>query len=190
MSEFRKGLFFSPDEDGAGSEKTGDEKKGEEKGEVLEWEAWHGALPEDAQKLVAGHVSGLKTALATERDARGTAEKDLRDVAKELEKGSETQKKVLKLADEVAAGNLKADFYDAAHKVGVSNLSLAFIVAEKEGLFDKRGNANFDKLKEIYPELFGKKKVPDGNQGDGTGSGPPKNKQDMNAYIRKKSGRR
>ena len=189
MSEFRKGLFFSPDDGGAGGEKPDEKPNGEEKGDALEWDTWHGALPEDAQKLVAGHVDGLKTALASERDARGTAEKDLRDVAGELEKGSDAQKKVLKLADEVAAGNLKADFYEDAHKVGVTNLSLAFIVAEKEGLFDKRGNANFDKLKEIYPELFGKKEIPDGSAGDGTGGTLPSGKVDMNYLIRKKAGR-
>ena len=108
MSEFRKSLFYSPDADGAGNGKP--EEKGKQEGEVLEWDAWHKALPEDAQELVKGHVSGLKTALASERDARTTAEKDLRDVAGELEKGSDAQKKVLDLADDVAAGNIKIAF--------------------------------------------------------------------------------
>ena len=188
MSEFRKVLFYSPDEDGAGSEKPAEKPEGDQ-GEVLEWDTWHEALPEDAQELVAGHVSGLKTALKSERDARNTAEKDLRDVAGELEKGSEAQKKVLKLADDVAAGNVKTDFYEEAHEAGVSNLKLAFVVAKEDGLFDKRGNANFTKLKESYPELFTRKKVADGNAGEGTGSGPPKGKIDMNALIRAKAGR-
>ena len=189
MSEFRKGLFYSPEKDGDGGEKPEEKPAEDKKDDVLEWDTWHKALPEDAQELVAGHVSGLKTALASERDARDTAEKDLRDVAGKLEKGSEAQKEVLRLADAVADGNTKIDFYEDAQKAGVSNLKLAFVVAKEEGLFDKRGNANFTKLKEIYPELFGKKKVPDGTAGDGTGTGLPGEKVDMNTLIRKKAGR-
>ncbi|GAF82533.1 unnamed protein product, partial [marine sediment metagenome] len=116
--------------------------------------------------------------------ARKTAEKDLRDVAKKLEEGSEAQKEVLKLADDVATGTRKADFYEEAHKAGVSNLKLAFLVASDEGLFDKRGNANFDKLKEGFPELFGKKKIIDPNAGDGTGKTPDGTKAGMNEFIR------
>lgn len=187
MSEFRKGLFYSPDDDGAGSEKPAE--KEEPKGDVLEWDAWHDALPEEAQKLVATRESGLKTALASERDARSTAEKDLRDVAGELEKGSDAQKKVLKLADDVASGTIKTDFYEEAHDAGVTNLKLAFVVAKEEELFDKRGNANFTKLKESFPELFGKKQVADGNAGEGTGSGQVKGKVTMNELIRAKAGR-
>lgn len=187
MSEFRKVLFYSPDDDGDGPPKETPPE--EPKGDALEWDTWHEALPEDVQKLVAGHVSGLKTALASERDARSSAEKDLRDVAGKLDKGSEAQKEVLRLADDVAAGNVKTDFYEDAHDAGVTNLKLAFVVAKEDGLFDKRGNANFTKLKEAYPELFGKKIVPDGSAGDGTGSDPPKGKVDMNALIRAKAGR-
>jgi len=190
MSEFRKGLFYSPDDDGAGSEKPDEKPKGDQESAALEWDTWHGALPENAQKLVAEHESGLKTALATERDSRKDAEKDLRDAAAEMEKGSDAQKKVLKLADDVAAGNLKADFYDDAHKAGVSNLSLAYLAAKENDLFDKRGNVDFTKMKESYPELFGKKTAPDGNAGEGTGGGLPKKKQDMNAAIRRMAGRK
>ena len=191
MNELKKGLYFSPEKpDGNGN--GGEEKPAakDKKETPLEWDAFHGSLSKEAQKLISDHESGLKTALNTERDARSDAEADLRKVAKDLKEGGEAQKKVLKLADDVAAGNQKADFYDDAHKAGVSNLKLAFVVTKEEGLFDKRGNANFDKLKEIYPELFGKKKIPDGTAGDGTGSGPPSKKKDMNAAIRAMAGRR
>ena len=187
MDMFKKGLYYSPaDDKPEGDKPTGDEKPAAKpvKAEELKWETWHDALPEPAKKLVSDHVSGLKTALASERDARGTAEEDLRKVAADLEKGSDAQKKVLKLADEVAAGNTKADFYEDAHKAGVSNLKLAFHVATNEDLFDKRGIVDFEKLKKDYPELFGKKKVPDGSAGDGTGSGLPKGSEGMNEYIR------
>ena len=194
MNELRKGLFFSPaNDDGANGKDDAEETKKTSKKEEetpLEWDAFHGSLPKEAQTLIATHESGLKTALDTERDARGKLEEKARKVAGKLEKGSEAQKEVLKLADDVAAGNQKADFYEDAHKNGVSNLPLAYHVATKEDLFDKRGNVDFDKLKKDYPELFGKKKVADGSAGEGTGGGLPGKKKDMNAAIRAMAGKK
>jgi len=186
LSNLWSSVFYSPDDkDGGGN---GDDKQADDKdkgkGEALAWKPWHDALPKEAQELIATRESGLKTALDSERDARKTAEKDLRDVAKKLEEGSDAQKEVLKLADDVADGTRKADFYEEAHKAGVSNLKLAFLVATDEGLFDKRGNANFDKLKEGFPELFGKKKIIDPNAGDGTGRELDGKKGGMNEFIR------
>ena len=140
---------------------AGKEVQPKEEPKSLEWKPWHDALPKEAQELVAEREKGLKSALDSERDARKTAEKDLRDVAKKLEEGSEAQQEVLKLADQVAEGTTKADFYEEAHKAGVSNLKLAYHVATTEDLFDKRGAVNFDKMKEAYPELFGKKQDPE-----------------------------
>ncbi len=193
MGRFLEGLYFSPEGDGDGAPtEDGETQKPAAKPEEkpLEWDAFHGSLPEEAQKLIATRESGLKTALNTERDSRRDVEKELKDVAGELEKDSDAQKKVLKLADEVAAGTEKSDFYEDAHDEGVSNLSLAYIVAKKEDLINKRGKTNWKTLKEKYPELFGKKKIPDGGAGEGTGGKRPSTKTDMNARIRAKAGRR
>lgn len=189
-SNLLRGWYFSPDE-GAGGEAEADPKPKVGEGEgVLEWDAWHGSLPEPQQKLIAERESGLKTALDSERDARKTAEKDLRAVAAKLEKGSEAQNEVIKLADAVAESTVRADFYEEAHKAGVSNLKLAFHVASTEDFFDKKGNANFDRMKEQYPELFGVKKPPvKGNAGDGTGSTPTGGKTGMSAWIRSQAGK-
>ena len=195
MDIFGNGLYWSPKEDsGSGDgdgegEENGQQQENQE-GEVLEWDAFHSSLPEAAQNLIKEHVSGLKSSLATERDDRKAAEKDLRDVAAELEKGSEAQKKVLALADDVAASTKKANFYEDAHKAGVTNLKLAYHVAETDDLFDRRGNGNLDKLKADYPELFAAKKIPSGDLGEGTGGRiPGSGKVTMNDLIRKKAGR-
>jgi len=168
---------------------TGQEEEPKEEGKTLEWKPWHDALPKEAQELVAEREKGLKSALDTERDARKTAEKDLRNVAKKLEEGSEAQQEVLKLADQVAEGTTKADFYEEAHKAGVSNLKLAYHVAITEELIDKRGAVNFEKMKEAYPELFGKKQVPRGDAGEGTGTAPGGKDISMNAFIRRSAGK-
>jgi len=167
----------------------GKEVQPKEEGKALEWKPWHDALPPEAQELVAEREKGLKSALDSERDARKTAETDLRAVAKKLEEGSEAQQEVLKLADQVAEGTTKADFYEEAHKAGVSNLKLAYHIATTEELFDKRGAVNFEKMKEAYPELFGKKQVPRGDAGEGTGTAPGGKEISMNAYIRRAAGK-
>jgi len=191
MENFRKGLFFAPD-DGAGDGNTGGEEnqEQEQQEEVNEWDAFHNSLTPEAQKLISDRDNGLKSALGKEREARDKAEKDLRDVAKDLKEGSEAQEKVLKLADEVAAESLRADFYEEAHDEGIVNLKLAFHVVQKDELFDRKGNADFKALKKDYPELFGKRKIASGDGGEGAGGdGLPREKVDMNALIRKKAGR-
>lgn len=196
MNRLWKGILYDKDGTAGGGTDDGKGDPSKDKGTVdvkpvvLDWDTWHGTLPKAAQKLIAAHESGLKTALGSERDARGKAEGDLRNVAKKLEEGSEAQKEVLKLADDVAVGNTKADFYEEAHAAGVSNLKLAYHVAVTEELFDKRGNVDFAKMKETFPELFGKAPIkPKTNAGDGTDTDLGQT-ADMNAYIRKAAGRR
>jgi hypothetical protein len=135
-------------------------------------------------------VQGLKSALKSERDARGTLEKDLRDAAAKAEKGSEAEKQLTGMADRVAESDGKAAFYEAAHGVGVTNLKLAYLVAKQDELFDRKGNPDFEALKKGYPELFGKPGAPPpppGNAGAGTGGTPPA-KQGMNEFIRAAAG--
>ena len=196
MGDFTKGLYFAKDGDSGGGSGDGEDDPGQKDGQekdpqedVNEWDAFHDSLPAEEQKLIADRDSGLKTALDKERDARKGAEKDLRDVAKDLKDGSDAQEKVLKLADQAAAETQKADFYEDAHGNGIANLKLAFHVVQKDDLFDSRGNVDFKALKEDYPELFVKKVVPPGDAGDGTGTGLPGKKVDMNALIRQKAGR-
>ena len=194
MDFFMNGLFYSPDDGGAGgngdTNGAGDSaQQNDKENEPLEWDTFHASLTEDAQKLIADHESGLKAALSAERDARGDAEDKLRAVAKDLEKGSEAKAAVLKLADDLAVETAKAEFYEEAHGAKVTNLKLAYHIANTEGFIDKRGKVNWDGMKKEYPELFAKKVIPDGGAGDGTGAGLPSEKVDMNALIRQKAGR-
>ena len=191
MSGFKKGLFYSPDvggaEGAAGGE--GDQEQGDQENEEMGWDAFHSALPEAAQKLIADREVGLRSALKTERDARGDAEKNLREAAAELKEGSDAQKKLLELADTEAAASQKAEFYEEAHEADVKNLKLAYIVAVQDGLISKTGKIDFKTMKESYPELFAKKFVADGGAGAGTGTKQPGGNVSMNDIIRKKAGR-
>ncbi|KKL73699.1 hypothetical protein LCGC14_2072300, partial [marine sediment metagenome] len=61
--------------------------------------------------------------------------------------------------------------------------------AVADGLFDKRGNANFGKLKEDHPELFAAKRKVKGDIGEGTGGKIGGRTKDMNAAIRAAAGK-
>jgi hypothetical protein len=187
------GLFFDKDGAGGGGDgkpAEGDPKPAEDQQqEVLEFATWHDQQPDNIKVLLESHVAGLKSALGTEREGRAAAEKSLRDLAKKLDKDSDARKSVESMADELSLANNKSDFFEAAHDAGVTNLSLAFFIAEKQELFDKRGRVNFEGMKKDFPELFGKgKPAPKGGAGDGTDA-QPQTKQDMNTFIRTQAGR-
>lgn len=197
---FRRRMVF--DEDGGGSGgsgnadgdpngggRTGSDADGKQNGKPLAYDDWYKAQPEEIRNMLDSNISGLKSALDNERKTRGDLEKQLRELAGKAEKGSEAEKRLMELADQMGEADRKADFYEAAHAAGVSNLKLAYLVALQDDLFDKRGNANFDQMKKDYPELFGLKKIPDGKAGNGTDGNKPAGHGDMNAWIRKAAGR-
>ncbi len=197
MNELWKNeMFFAPEEGGGGGsgEGEGDPDPTKSKGgkgdpTPLTYETLYSGLDATSRDLVDGNIEGLQGALKTERDARTKAEEDLRDVADKLEKGSEAQKEVLRLADDVAANTKRADFYEDANTAGVSNIKLAFHIATTEDMFDKRGNIDFEALKKDYPELFvNKGRKPEGGAGDGLGTELKKG-DSMNAFIRGQSRR-
>jgi len=150
----------------------------------LQYEEWLKGQPEEVKTMLGGWEKGLKSALKDEREAHSELEKKLRDLAGKAQKGSEDEKKLIEMADQMAEGDRRATFYEEAHKAGISNLKLAYLAAVKEDLFDKRGNVNLETLKKNYPELFEQEKPkPKGNAGDGTGTSI-EGKISMDDFIR------
>lgn len=172
-----------PDDDKG--EQQGD--KGKEGGETLTFEAWHEKQEEPVKALVESHVKGLKSALEAERGQRKTLEKELRDAAKKLEKGSDAQAEVVAMADRLKAAERRSSFKDAAYRAGCSDPHAAYLIAEDAGLVRDDGSADFAALKERIPQLFGEKKAPAGNAGTGTNANKPAG-GGMNAFIRAAAG--
>lgn len=183
-------ISFQVEKDGAGGsvEKKKD-AEGENGQKALSYETWVKDQPEDIKNMLTGWERGLKTALTDERDARKNLEKQVRELAGKAEKGSEAEKQLNQLADQITESDRRSDFYEAAHAAGVTNLKLAYLVASNDDLFDKRGMVNFETMKGTYPELFGGQKPPKGNAGDGTEK-QPSGKGSMNDFIRIAAGRR
>ena len=189
---FRKGLYFQSNSgggDGGGtSSSSNNNNSSNSDGGELTFDAWLEKQDEKVKGLLDGHTKGLKSALENERSTRKDLEKQVRDLASKAEKGSTAEKQLTEFADKIAESDRRADFFDAAHKAGVTNLKLAYTVAVSEDLFDKKGNVDFGKLKTAFPELFGTKKTPSGNAAEGT-EGNTNVAADMNARIRRQAGR-
>lgn len=152
------------------------------------YDVWLKEQPEPVQTMLAIQVKGLVTALDSERETRKQLERQVRELASQAEKGSDAEKRLTELADQMQGADRKADFYEAAHAAGVTNLKLAYTVALQDEMFDRRGAVNFESMKQQYPELFGTPKPPKANAGEGAGV-QQVTKGDMNDFIRRASGR-
>lgn len=174
---------------GTGAAGTGASSSGSGEGQGLTFEGWYQKQDESMRGMIDGHVRGLKTSLDSERGARKDLEKQLRDLAGKAEKGSEAEKKLTEMADNMSASERRSDFYEQAHNEGVTNLKLAFLVAQDEELIDSKGRVNFVEMRKKFPELFGggKKSAP-ANAGAGTGGAMPN--KSMNDFIRAAAGRK
>lgn len=173
----------------SGGGSAGDGKNPEGGDPPLAFDDWIKGQPENVRTMLDGHTRGLKTALDKERDDRKKLEKDLRDLAGKAEKDSDAQKRLTEMADQLGEADRRADFYEAAHAAGISNLKLAYTVAVQDEMFDRKGNVNFEEIKRSYPELFGgATKKPAGNAGEGTNNNQPAGKG-MNDFIRRAAGR-
>ena len=150
---------------------------------------WLKDQPEEVTTMLDGHISGLKSALDSERESRKDLEKKVRDLAAKAEKDSDTQKQLVELADRMTETDRRAEFYEEAHQAGVTNLKLAYTVAVQDEMFDRRGRVNFETMKGSYPELFGEAKPPPGNAGSGADNQQPASKT-MNDFIRVAAGRK
>lgn len=169
----------------------------EQKGETPKsFDEWLSAQDHSTQELIEQHTTGLRGSLQSERDARKKLEKDLKALAKGAEQGSDLHKKLEEMGTNLRDQNARADFYEEAHKKGVSNLKLAYYTAKIDGLLDEKGRVDWDDLKKEHPELFAaahKAATPPGNPGNGTREGPPKQvlsgNAAVNAAIRHAAGR-
>lgn len=196
MFRISRMAFFEGEKGGTGGGAAGDagaggtEDKGAGdggKGAPVTYDKWFASQPDDVKALITDNEKNLKTALQSERDARGKLESDLRDAAKKAEAGSENQKKLTDLADQISESNRKATFYETAITAGVNDLKLAYLAAKEGDLFKKDGTPDLEALKKSHPGLFGAARKTNG-AGSGTDTEPPAEK-DMNSFIRRSSGR-
>ena len=152
------------------------------------WDSILEGLPEEAKGAYEQHTQGLQSALRAERQQRQDLAKQLREASSQLEAGSKARQDLEALQAQFEDAQRRADFATEAGSHAVSNVKLAYLAAQEFDLFDRRGNVQWDELRNQAPELFTQPQPARGNAGSGT-SAPPSQAQDMNAHIRRMAGR-
>ena len=152
----------------------------------LTFDSWFESQPEEIKGLIDSNVSGLKSALDSERNERKALAKQIADLKGKAEKGSELEQQLNALNAQLEATSAKQAFYESA-PADVGNLKLAWMAAQ-DGHTDKKGNVDWNSLRSAYPELFRKQTTPPANAGNGRGQ-EGGNQQSMNSFIRKAAGR-
>jgi hypothetical protein len=169
------------------------EMPGEESGgtpQELTFEAWHAGQDESVKALLDGHVRGLKSALESERSQRQELAKQIKELSKGMDEGSQARAALAGMSGKLEEFEQQLAAYDVLSAAGVSNLRLAYLAAREAGAVRKDGTLDLEAVKGQFPELFAAKKpVPPGNAGAGA-NGAPTVSGGIDELIRRKAGRR
>jgi len=177
-------------------EQPGNGEQGKQGGEdggtpeaPVSFDAWLQQQPETVRALADAHVSGLKSALAGEREQRKTLARELKETLAKAEKGSALEQALTEMAGRADAAEKRAVFFETAVQpgIGCTNVKAAFLLAQAEGLFKKDGSPDWAALQQVAPELFRKAGTVSANAGAGTATPPAK--VGMNEFIRRAAGR-
>lgn len=159
------------------------------------FETYVATLPDDIKNkitpLFQAHVADLQSAVKATRKERDDFSKSLRDASKKLDAGSDLQKQVDKMANDLDAANKRADFLEEAPAHDCKNAKAAFALAKANDFFDKHGAPDWKAIQAEAPELFGKS-LQQGprkrSAGNGTKEDQPAS-QNMNDWIRQQANR-
>lgn len=157
-------------------------------GEPPTWESILEGLPQETRAAYDQHTQGLKHALDAERQQRKDLSTQLRDATSQLEAGSKIKADLEALQTRLEETERRADFATEASGQGVANVRLAYLAAQEFETFDRRGNVQWDALKEAAPELFAQQQPTRGNAGSGTAA-PGRQAPDIDRMIRASVGR-
>ena len=155
--------------------------------EPITWEAFIGSQDETIQGLYRSDVEGLKNTVTATRKERDTMADELRDAAGKLEKGSDAETKLTDMVTKLEATEKRLMFAETAPKQGCTNIKAAYLLAENDNLFDRKGNPDWVAIKEAGPELF---RTTSANSGAGSGTGQQiETAFDMDKIIRQAVGK-
>lgn len=147
------------------------------------------AQPEPIRELYKSHSEALLNTVKATRDERDELKRQIRKLADAQSEGSEAKRQLEQISAQLERTERRAAFFEDAAKPEIQcrNPRAAWLLAEAEGLFDKKGLPDWAAIKRDAPELFGAP-VANANAGAGTQK-PPDPHRDMNAFIRRAAGR-
>lgn len=167
----------------------GQDGQNQGQGQGQTFDTWYANLSGDVKGLIDGHVTGLKSALDSERAERKSLAKQIGDLKGKAEKGSELETQLGQLTAQLETLGTKTTFYETAPG-DLSNPRLAYLAASEGGHINaKTGTVDWAALRTSYPELFRRQAPPppaNGGQGrNQNGAAEP----NMNLFIRRAAGR-
>lgn len=153
------------------------------------WEAFLESQTAEIKTLYTGHTEALMNTVKATRKERDDFKAELKKLAKTADEGSELRTQLELMEANLERTERKATFLEEAIKpqIQCKNPRAAFLLAEAETLYDKKGNPDWPAIKEAAPELFGVVSAK-ANAGNGTEKPVPAS-QNMNAFIRTAAGR-
>jgi len=154
------------------------------------FEAFLEGQPEKIKALYTSHSEALLNTVKATREERDNFKKQIKELAKGQAEGSEAKSQLEQMAAQLEKTERRAAFLEEAMNPAVQckNARAAFLLAEAENLFDKKGNPDWAAIKREAPELFG---VPTANANAGNGTQEkPTPHQTMNDFIRSKAGKK
>lgn len=168
----------------------GQESQGQQsQPEKVAWDQWIETQPDEIKQAYQEHTTGLQNTVRATRQERDDLKGQLTEALKSAEKGSALETQLTNTLTRLDEAEKRADFIEEAIKpeIGCSNTKAAWLIAQADNLFDRKGYPNWEAIKQAAPELF-IKPIAKGNAGTGAGS-PPAGKIDMNQLIRNKAGK-
>jgi hypothetical protein len=153
---------------------------------LVDFETFLATQPEQVRKLYDTHVSGLKTALTSEREQGKTLQTRLSDIKKLFGSDPEKAKQEFdKLSEDYKVAQSRIEFLEEAVKPEVEclNPAAAWLVATGKGLFNSKGVPDWKAIREEAPQLFGKPTVRS-HGGNGMGDDRTPRPFNMNDAVR------
>jgi len=182
------------DQDGTFDQAQTDQGQGDDEQQSDRQQTWEEvleSLPEAQQNLYNQHIGGLRNTVQATRQERDALRQQLADITKTLgQDPAEAKRMIDDMSASLELANRRATFAEEAVRpeIGCTNPKAAFLVAQADDLFDKRGNPDWEAIKEAAPELFVQKR-PSANVNAGAGTQQVTPQGGMNAFIRSAAGR-
>jgi len=158
--------------------------------EEVTFDSWLDGQDDSVKELVNKRFEALTNTVKATRNERDDFRKQLKELSGKAKEGSELRTALDEMGAKLELAELKATFVEEAIKpeIQCKNVKAAWLLAQADGFFDKRGNVNWSGLKSAAPELFGPV-IPSGAGGNGRQQENMPSGGDMNTWIRTAAGR-
>jgi Arc/MetJ-type ribon-helix-helix transcriptional regulator len=139
---------------------------------------------ETVKGLYNSHSEALMNTVRATREERDNFKAQIKELSKTQEEGSAAKIALDEMSARLELSERRSDFLEEAMKpeVQCKNTRAAWLLAQADNLFDRKGRPDWAAIKAAAPELFGKV-VAQANAGQGTDTPPPASKS-MNDWIR------